>query len=136
MAPHEGEEDPAVYRSGPSKSQTTPKDPSLNGKDSNVNGASSTENDGASSTENATAEGEDDDMGSNGFISDTGSVIDDDADGTLLTVQPGFNRLLLVLRDEGVMRFVKYVSASAPGSRWDVRCEYEVYMAQEDSEED
>lgn len=128
MAPHEGEEDPAVYRSGPSKPQTTLKDPSLNGKDNNVNGASSTGNE--------SAEGEDDDMGSNGFISDTGSDIDDDADGTLLTVQPGFNRLLLVLRDEGVMRFVKYVSASAPGSRWDVRCEYEVYMAQEDSEED
>ena len=60
---------------------------------------------------------------------------DEEEDGTLLTVQPGFNRLLLVLRDEGVMRFVKYVSASAPGSRWDVCCEYEVYQDQ-DSEGD
>lgn len=62
---------------------------------------------------------------------------DDDSDsdsGTLLTVQPGFNRLLLVLRDEGVMRFVKYVSAAAESSRWDVCGEYEVGAVQEESE--
>lgn len=47
-------------------------------------------------------------------------------DGTLLTVQPGFNRLLFVLRDEKVMRFVMNVSAAAEGSRWDVCGEYEV----------
>lgn len=128
MAPHEGEEDPAVYRSGPSKSKISPKDSSSNGKNDY-------DNNGASPTENENVEDNDDDMGSDGFISDAGSDTDD-ADGTLLTVQAGFNRLLLVLRDESVMRFVKYVSASAPGSRWDVCCEYEVYMAQEDSEED
>jgi len=44
----------------------------------------------------------------------------------LLTVQPDFNRLLLVLRDERVMRFVKYLSASAQGSRWDVSGEWEI----------
>lgn len=59
----------------------------------------------------------------------------DNEDGTLLTVQPGFNRLLLVLRDEGVMRFVKYVSAAAESSRWDVCGEYEVGMVQDDSDE-
>jgi len=59
---------------------------------------------------------------------------DDDDDATLLTVQPGFNRLLLVLRDEGVMRFVKYVSAAAEGSRWDVCGEYEVGMIEVDDE--
>ena len=51
---------------------------------------------------------------------------EDEDDGTLLAVQPGFNRLLLVLRDEGVMRFVKYVSAAAEGSRWDVCGEFEI----------
>lgn len=53
---------------------------------------------------------------------------DDDDNGPLLTVQPGFNRLLLVLRDERVMHFVKYLSASAPGSRWDLVGEWEVGM--------
>lgn len=62
---------------------------------------------------------------------------DDDSDsdsGTLLTVQPGFNRLLLVLRDEGVMRFVKYVSAAAAGSRWDICAEFEIGMVQEEED--
>lgn len=57
---------------------------------------------------------------------------DEEEDSTLLTVQPGFNRLLLVLRDEKVMRFVKYISAAAEGSRWDVCGEYEVGMVQEE----
>jgi hypothetical protein len=55
----------------------------------------------------------------------------EEEDSTLLTVQPGYNRLLLVLRDERVMRFVKYVSAAAEGSRWDVCGEYEVGMLEE-----
>lgn len=60
---------------------------------------------------------------------------EEEEESTLLTVQPGFNRLLLVLRDERVMRFVKYISAAAEGSRWDVCAEYEVGMIQE-AEED
>jgi hypothetical protein len=55
---------------------------------------------------------------------------------TLLTVQPSFNCLLLVLRDEGVLRFVKYVSAAAPGSRWDVCGEFEVGMFEDEEEEE
>ena len=53
---------------------------------------------------------------------------DDEDESTLLFTQPRFNKLLLVLRDERVMRFVKYVSAAAPGSRWDsdICGEYEV----------
>lgn len=62
------------------------------------------------------------------------SADDDDDTDTLLTVQPSFNRLLLVLRDERVMKFVKYVSASAEGSRWDVCGEYEVGMVQAEDE--
>lgn len=60
---------------------------------------------------------------------------DEEDDGTLLTVQPGFNRLLLVLRDEKVMRFVKYVSAAAEGSRWDVCGEYEIGLIEEEDDE-
>jgi hypothetical protein len=88
MAPHEGEDDPAVYRSGRVK-KSNPAD-----------------------EENENSE--------------------DEGEGTLLTVQAGFNRLLLVLRDEGVMRFVKYVSACAPSSRWDVCGEYSVGMLEEE----
>ena len=60
-----------------------------------------------------------------------GEGVDEDDSGPLLTVQPGFNRLLLVLRDERVMHFVKYLSASAPGCRWDVYGEWGVGMVQE-----
>jgi hypothetical protein len=43
-------------------------------------------------------------------------------------VQPGFNHFLLVLHDNGVMRFMKYVSAAAEGFQWDVCGKYEVGM--------
>ncbi len=107
MAPHEEEDDPAVYRSGSSKKKTA------NG--TNGNGA------------NGHA-GQDDEM----HDEDEDEEDEDEDDGTLLTVQPGFNRLLLVLRDEGVMHFVKYVSAAAEGSRWDICGEFEIGMVQEE----
>ncbi|KAI8370317.1 Oxoglutarate and iron-dependent oxygenase degradation C-term-domain-containing protein [Radiomyces spectabilis] len=49
-----------------------------------------------------------------------------DEEGALLTMPAGNNELALVLRDEGVMRFIKYVSGRAPGSRWDVAFEYDL----------
>lgn len=49
-----------------------------------------------------------------------------DDDGALLTMPAGTNELLIVLKDEGVMRFVKYVSARSPGARWDVAFEYDL----------
>lgn len=65
-----------------------------------------------------------------------GSDSEDEGDGTtsLLSVSACNNTLNLVMRDEGVMRFVKYVSASAPGSRWDIAVEYEI--AQKEGEEE
>ncbi|CAM0138923.1 putative component of NuA3 histone acetyltransferase complex [Umbelopsis sp. WA50703] len=57
-----------------------------------------------------------------------------DDDGALLTLSPGTNVLSVVLRDEGVMRFIKYVSARAPGSRWDVSFEYD--LPEDDDEDD
>ncbi|CAG9467369.1 unnamed protein product [Pedinophyceae sp. YPF-701] len=51
----------------------------------------------------------------------------DDEDGAaLLSVSAARNSLNLVLRGGGVMRFVKFVSTAAPGSRWDVAMEYEM----------
>ncbi len=105
MAPHNEEDDPAVYRSGKhNKSSTAHKSTPPPDKDAEME--------------------TDDDI----EIGDEG----DEEESTLLTVQPGYNRLLLVLRDERVMRFVKYISAAAEGSRWDVCGEYEVGMVQEE----
>ena len=53
----------------------------------------------------------------------------------LLSVQATFNTLSLVHRDEGLMRFVKYVSHLAPSSRWDVAAQYTV-EAVEDSDDE
>ncbi|KAI8074261.1 Oxoglutarate and iron-dependent oxygenase degradation C-term-domain-containing protein, partial [Gilbertella persicaria] len=55
-----------------------------------------------------------------------------DEDGALLTLPAGRNELSLVLRDEGIMRFIKYVSAKAPGSRWDIAFEYDLPEEDED----
>ena len=113
MAPPDEEDDPAVYRSSShSKSATQ------NGHGRTVNGNGSA----GSSHGNGEVDTEDSD--------------EEEDDTTLLTVHPGFNHLLLVLRDEGVMRFVKYVSAAAEGSRWDVCGEYEVGMVEVDDESD
>ncbi|EJD53541.1 hypothetical protein AURDEDRAFT_52433 [Auricularia subglabra TFB-10046 SS5] len=108
MAPHDGDDDPAVYRSGSSNRKSAAKPGST------------------------TDRGEED-MEEDGAEDDEEEEEDDDA-GTLLTVQPAFNRLLLVLRDASVMHFVKYVSAAAEGSRWDVCGEWEVGMVDSDSE--
>ncbi|KAH7923673.1 hypothetical protein BV22DRAFT_1036091 [Leucogyrophana mollusca] len=115
MAPHNEDDDPAVYRSGSSKKAEA-------GAASNEASGSQGDKSHTENTDEEMDEGEDDAPG------------EDEDDSTLLTVQPGFNRLLLVLRDEGVMHFVKYVSAAAEGSRWDVCGEYEVGMIQDEEE--
>ncbi|KAI0773431.1 Oxoglutarate and iron-dependent oxygenase degradation C-term-domain-containing protein [Irpex lacteus] len=140
MAPHEEEDDPAVYRSGSSKKSKEEKNRDVQTTSkSNGNNVQTNGNGSAQSSPN----------GKHKRNERNGSVVeamdtdgsdaeddDDDDDGTLLTVQPGFNRLLLVLRDEKVMRFVKYVSAAAEGSRWDVCAEYEIGMIEEEDEGD
>lgn len=59
----------------------------------------------------------------------------EEEDATLLAFEPGWNRLSLVLRDPGVLKFVKYVSAGAPGSRWDIGGEWDIGMVEEEEEE-
>jgi len=113
LAPPEGDGDPAVYRSARSKKVQLVTSTS-NGDD--------TENDSHSANGSDAGDPEQDLQG--GMDPDTEGSENEDGD-TLLTVQPDFNRLLLVLRDERVMRFVKYLSASAQGSRWDVFGEWE-----------
>ncbi|KAG2198024.1 hypothetical protein INT47_004991 [Mucor saturninus] len=62
-----------------------------------------------------------------------------DEEGALLNLSAGRNELSLVLRDEGIMRFIKYVSAKAKGSRWDIAFEYDLpegFGGSDDDEED
>ena len=51
---------------------------------------------------------------------------EDDDDGILFNMPAGWNRMSLVLRDQGSLKFVKYVSQKATGDRWDVTGEIEV----------
>ncbi|KAG5648808.1 hypothetical protein DXG03_000157 [Asterophora parasitica] len=119
MAPHNEEDDPAVYRSGTSnKPAPNGTAPSGNGHASSSNGNSATKGNGKASPSPPLSDGDQE-------MAAEEDEEEEEEESTLLTVQPGFNRLLLVLRDERVMRFVKYVSAAAEGSRWDVCGEYE-----------
>ncbi|KAI0036032.1 nuclear protein [Vararia minispora EC-137] len=129
MAPHGEEDDPAVYRSGPSKKSNGNGLADGNGDE---NGNEHVGNSSAEHRKRLSPSAQDVDMDAE--VEGEGEE-DVDEDGTLLTVQPSFNRLLLVLRDGGLMRFVKYVSAAAEGSRWDVCGEYEVGMVEEDGED-
>jgi prolyl 3-hydroxylase /prolyl 3,4-dihydroxylase len=137
MAPHEGEDDPAIYRSGVHRTDASiaggqPVGP--NGSTDGHDETSKPPGDKPTSDHNAKSgnseKHEDETMS---IDSDSGNEEDED-DGTLLTVQPGFNKLLMVLRDEGVLKFVKYVSAAAHGSRWDICGEFEVGAVEEDSD--
>ena len=59
---------------------------------------------------------------------------DDEDDGILVSDIPDWNSLRIVLRDRGTLRFVKYVSQSAPGDRYDFSgC---VEVEEDDDEED
>jgi hypothetical protein len=112
MAPHDEEEDPAIYRSGSSRKAHP-------GAHAQADDPSHQVSNPPHDVDDSDADGED----------------DADDDSTLLTIQPGFNRLLMVLRDERVMHFVKYVSAAAPGSRWDVCAEFEIGMVLNDEDD-
>lgn len=59
----------------------------------------------------------------------------DDEDGLLFNNQIEFNSLSLIVRDEGILRFIKYVSKNAPGSRWDISCEWQVKNDEEEDSE-
>lgn len=51
---------------------------------------------------------------------------DDEDDGVLFSMPSCWNKLGIVLRDRGTMRFVKYLSKSAPSDRWDIFGEFEI----------
>ncbi|EEY18319.1 PKHD-type hydroxylase TPA1 [Verticillium alfalfae VaMs.102] len=49
-----------------------------------------------------------------------------DEDNILFFQAAAWNKMTLVLRDSGALKFVKYVSQSAPGDRWDVSANFDV----------
>ncbi|KAL6720797.1 putative component of NuA3 histone acetyltransferase complex [Lecanora helva] len=60
---------------------------------------------------------------------------DDEEDGILFSMPASWNRLGIVLRDKGTMRFVKYVSRMAKGDRWDIVGEFEIVDDGDDEDE-
>lgn len=61
---------------------------------------------------------------------------DDGSGAALFSMPAGWNKLGIVLRDKGVLRFVKYVSARAKGDRWDICGEYGVATQDDDDYDD
>lgn len=57
-------------------------------------------------------------------------------DGVLFTMPAAWNRFSIVLRDSDVLKFVKYVSQSAKGDRWDIVGEWGVADDNEGEEGD
>lgn len=64
------------------------------------------------------------------------TAAEDEDGGVLFSMPASWNRMGLVLRDRGTMRFVKYVSALARGDRWDVVGEFELEEEEEDDRDD
>ncbi|KAH0538870.1 hypothetical protein FGG08_004587 [Glutinoglossum americanum] len=60
------------------------------------------------------------------------SPADEDETNVLFSSPATWNSLSIVLRDQGVLRFVKYVSHRAPGDRWDVTGEWVVAEEEEE----
>ncbi|EAZ63710.2 putative component of NuA3 histone acetyltransferase complex [Scheffersomyces stipitis CBS 6054] len=64
---------------------------------------------------------------------------DPNDDSVLYTSQCKWNSLTLILRDPTVLKFIKYVSINAKGSRWDISCQWNVkdsYEDEDDKEQD
>ena len=59
----------------------------------------------------------------------------EEGEGLLFSMPAGWNRLGVVMRDAGTMRFVKYISNRAKGDRWDIVGEYGVTEEAGDDEE-
>lgn len=54
----------------------------------------------------------------------------------LVNNQACWNKLVLILRDPSILKFIKYVSYNAEGSRWDIACQWNVKPLDEDEEEE
>lgn len=61
---------------------------------------------------------------------------DGNDDSVLYDSQCKWNTLCLMLRDSSVLKFVKYVSINAKGSRWDISAQWNVKALGEETEEE
>ena len=59
-----------------------------------------------------------------------------DEDNILFFQAAAWNKMTLVLRDSGTLRFVKYVSNSAKGDRWDISGSFEIQDQDEEPSDD
>jgi prolyl 3-hydroxylase /prolyl 3,4-dihydroxylase len=64
------------------------------------------------------------------------AAADDEDDGILVSNPASWNTLNIVLRDQGTLKFVKYVSKRAPGDRYDFAGAVEVEPDDEEDEEE
>jgi Rps23 Pro-64 3,4-dihydroxylase Tpa1-like proline 4-hydroxylase len=64
------------------------------------------------------------------------STAEDEDDGVLFSMPASWNTLSVVLRDSGLLKFVKYVSESAPGDRWDVSALFSVKVDDDDDDDE
>ena len=64
------------------------------------------------------------------------SIGADKDDGILFSMPMGWNRLSIVLRDKGVLKFVKYLGKGAKGDRWDLVGGFGVREDEDEGEEE
>lgn len=76
--------------------------------------------------------GDDDEADGDAAIYKTSSDAEDD--NVLFTMLASWNKMSIVLRDSGVLKFVKYVSKNAKGDRWDISASYGVKEIDDDED--
>lgn len=59
-----------------------------------------------------------------------------DDDNILFFQAAAWNKLTIVLRDSGTLRFVKYVSQKAKGDRWDISATFDIEEQDDDEDEE
>lgn len=77
--------------------------------------------------------GDDDEANGDAAIYKSSSDADDD--NVLFTMPASWNKMSIVLRDSGVLKFVKYVSRNAKGDRWDISGAFGVKELEQGDEE-
>ncbi|QSZ34519.1 hypothetical protein DSL72_006113 [Monilinia vaccinii-corymbosi] len=61
---------------------------------------------------------------------------EEEDDGVLFTMPASWNKMSIVLRDSGVLKFVKYVSKNAKGDRWDISGAFGVKGGEDDEDDE
>ncbi|EPE06727.1 pkhd-type hydroxylase tpa1 [Ophiostoma piceae UAMH 11346] len=59
-----------------------------------------------------------------------------DDDNILFFQAAAWNKMTIVLRDSGTLRFVKYINRKAPGDRWDVSATFDIEEEDDDDDDD